>query len=163
MKKIIRFVLSAGMLAGLMQFGADADAAGAWVFQAGAGHLWPGGGSSALSLFDGHVCVPSTSPQPSGSWTWVVPVQLSTTAATTYTGTQYTSTSLTATVASRLVSFNTDGTVAQAKAATTDSAIGTAAVPANGTLFVQSQLTQPGCSSGFFCGTACLEQVKVTY
>jgi hypothetical protein len=132
------------------------SSAGVLTAQAIQGHEWTTTGQ--LESIDGQV----TTPGPlgvtnSGAPIWVVPLTLNTTN-TSYTGTQY---SIGA-VKTRLVSFNPNGSVFFAGTATTSSAIGSATVPTDGTLFSQSTLP-------FSCGpTVCAQgstliQVKVTF
>lgn len=115
--------------------------------------------SRIWNVSDGQVCL-NRYLQDTG--TWVTPVNLDRTSRD-YVGEQYTVTPLNASsqrgeVSSRLVSFNPNGTVSRASAASTGQSIGSAWVPANGTLFVQSAF------KGYIDGFAtkqCLATVRV--
>lgn len=156
MKRVSKFRVVFGLLGVLGAcFVADKASAGAWVLQASSGHIWNGAGLGGLTSSDGTVSSPVAG---SSNYIWVIPVPVSTTAATSYTPTQYTGNSGGGTVCSRLASFASDGSFFQGAACSTGPGMGGAiTVPANGTLFSQSTLN----SNGF--GSAKLNQVKVMF
>src|ERR1044071_7613273 len=106
----MRRALLIGVTVSTIALGTAAVNAGALTAMASAGHPWNGTGLDGMTASDGTITTP-----PDGSvHIWVVPFQLATTNAT-YSGIQYTNVVDNGTgkaqVASRLVSFNTNGTV----------------------------------------------------
>jgi hypothetical protein len=137
----------------------DTAGAGVWTAQGSAGQIWhnpaiPHSGGEMV-FQDGKVTNPIRND--SSFEYWVIPFQLSVTNAL-YTGTQ----SISGSTQSRLVTFNSNGSVFGATTWTTSSALGSVTVPTDGTLFSQSWLPWT-CGPSSCTQSSTLNQIKVTY
>jgi hypothetical protein len=127
---------------------------GSWNLQGGSGHRWNASGMGTLVFADGAVC----SQKVNDTNYWVIPVPLSATD-TTYSGQQFTGI-FGSTPCTRLVSFNSANQVQQGSTCSrANGSIGAVYVPADGTLFVQSEFDSSTLQFGF----GCLFSVKLTY
>jgi hypothetical protein len=144
MKKVSKVVAA---LAGLtVVIATSAASATTWYIQAASGRPWNGTqvtndayNDDRTSLLDTRVCAAIN--WVSAVWVTDVPI---TSTNTTYDGEQNRSWAGDpgSKVESRLVSFNSNGTVYSASSATTNVALNSVSVPSNGSLFVQSTLVK---------------------